>query len=450
MNTNISAKEKKILIFLGVFVLIFLYFYIFLIPRIRVINKLKEEISTYNNEYEVNKEYMNRIKNIDSELKILYQKQKNLWKTLPPYINYDEVLLIIKDSSEKSNLEISDIQFDAPIPIKSEEEIVEENQINENAEEDGSNVEKEEANGVLDDNKLKSAMEFFGISDLTDIGVEESINEGDGFYVPLRINLTGSYSNLKEFIKIVKEKQNKMEFANVNIDNTMEDILNFNLKLYIYGIKDSSVDEYSLITDEEKLEINNNDSSNIFSLIEGVDKESVDNYEEGLNSEDEQIESSDISKIGNYDFSIRLLPFGNNMAPPTITITGKNILSDNIEDSLIPTIYGDGNKNVQVDFEFIKKSDKYYVKYRTEQDSFPELTYTNMAEFVPIKDNIILLIDSTNRKYKNDEAGIILNISNSSDMDVNVKIINDDKENPRFNSGNNSGNVNFEFETVNE
>ncbi|MEN8907077.1 MAG: hypothetical protein ABF289_14045 [Clostridiales bacterium] len=472
MSTNITDKEKKILIILGIFVLIFVYFYFFLMPKVKNMNKLKEEITVYNNEYEINKEYMNRVKNIDTELKILYQKQKNLWEVLPPYINYDELLLILKDSSVKSGLKINDFQFETilgfnstpkdenlgEIPAESENSINDENKNDENKnedektggpEEEESKSEKKEET-IIKDNKLVKAMEFFGIGSLIDLDGEENsiLDEGDGFYLPIRINSSGTYDELKKFIKIVKSKKNKMEFADIFIENTLEDNLNFNLKLHVFGIKDSSAEDFSFLHGEEINEININKDKDIFSLVDGINKDTMDNVDKD-NAESDlitytELEKDILSEIGKYDFLINLLPFGNNMAPPTITIVGKNIISGEGID-LIPTIYGDGNKNIFVDFELIEKNGKHFVKYRTEQDSFPEQTYTEMVEFKPSGDDIVLVVNSINRKFKGDNSGMNFNVINSTKNKFIVKVINDDKDKSRIEAGQISGDVKFEF-----
>ena len=111
MTTSISDKEKKVLIFLGIFVLIFFYGYFFFKPKYAEIKDLKAKISEYKEIYEINLQYKEGVRDIDSDLKILKEKQKNIWEILPPYMNYDEVILIIKDAASKSKVSVSNMEF---------------------------------------------------------------------------------------------------------------------------------------------------------------------------------------------------------------------------------------------------------------------------------------------------------------------------------------------------
>ena len=181
MSPNISEKEKKVLIILGIFVIIFIYFYIFFIPNSKKISELEKSIENFDNEVKLNQEYMRRVENLDSELKILYEKQNNLWTVLPPVINYDEVFVLIKDTAEKSNFGIVDMQFETVSAL--EKKKVDEVKDSESKEEakDGDLAENKKLNV---DNQLVKAMELFGLNGFDNNGEDESvINENEGYYL---------------------------------------------------------------------------------------------------------------------------------------------------------------------------------------------------------------------------------------------------------------------------
>ncbi len=118
-DMSFSAKDKKILIFLGVFIASVLLWKLFLDPQFKLILKLKSELKTVKNEYISNIAYGEKLKGVDSELKIINQRLKDLRTKYPPVMNYDEVFIIIKNMAKSSGLSINSLNFSSITQLSS-------------------------------------------------------------------------------------------------------------------------------------------------------------------------------------------------------------------------------------------------------------------------------------------------------------------------------------------
>ena len=110
---------------------------------------------------------------------------------------------------------------------------------------------------------------------------------------------------------------------------------------------------------------------------------------------------------------------------------------------IIPIIYGDKEFS-NVDIKVEEKNGKYYTSFKTEQDIFPGVGVAEAAEFKPLGNEIMMIVDSMKRQFDGDNSGVNLNIKNNTKKVFVVEIINDDTSKPRIKT-NDSKNVKYKF-----
>lgn len=86
------------------------------------------------------------------------------------------------------------------------------------------------------------------------------------------------------------------------------------------------------------------------------------------------------------------------------------------------------------------KNGEYKVSYKVGSMTYPAENYFEGAT-LNCGDTLDMLIMSSARDGKEDKAGIKLNVVNNSDKELNIKIINDDENNPRVTMGTNTGSI---------
>lgn len=103
-----------------------------------------------------------------------------------------------------------------------------------------------------------------------------------------------------------------------------------------------------------------------------------------------------------------------------------------IEKSGKGSIFGAKKKNENAYITIKREGDKYYYKIGTEAsiypqgDNFDQLNFQNSSQ-------ILVVVFSSPRKYKDDNNVVTLKITNNSDKPVKVYVSNDDKQKPRVN-----------------
>gem|GEM_PF-2004012 len=118
---------------------------------------------------------------------------------------------------------------------------------------------------------------------------------------------------------------------------------------------------------------------------------------------------------------------------PTTNIT--------IEKTGMGSIFGAKKKNENAYITIEKKGDKYYYKMGTEASVYPQGNSFDQLNFQS-SGQILIVVFSSPRKYKDDDNVVTLKITNNSDKPIKVYISNDDKQKPRVNIVTNGSKVN--------
>jgi type IV pilus assembly protein PilO len=352
---------------------------------------------------------------------MLSEKLIDLRAMFPPVLNHDEVLAALKDVAEGSGLLIENIAFSQMERISYEPK------------QDTSGEEVSFA--PITDERLKTAMNIFGIDASNDEGesgneyeiTDNKLVEGEGFALSLNIDAKSTNQQLMDFIYNIYSFNNKIAFENLQIDMKSGKYLQSRITLKFYGITDSkAVHKKNYINIDTLMPMALVDKDNIFEPYDDFDGSMI--TEENNNAIHGTINQT--VDTGAYDFTMRVMPYGSNMAPPTVALVGRSVKVDNNSIG-IPVVYGDSRENEKVDIYVEEKNGRLYCRFRTEHEAYPDKEFKNTIEFKPLTSSIRILIDSTKRVAQNDTSGVDITITNNTTGKISVDVLNEDKNRPR-------------------
>ncbi|QNU68116.1 hypothetical protein EHE19_006700 [Ruminiclostridium herbifermentans] len=451
---KMTERDKKLLIGLGIFIFVVVFVRFLFLPKISSIKAINEEINTLNNTYTVNASYKARAEKIDSDIKILSAKLTDLRSVYPPKIDISELIITIKNLSKDSELEFKSINFDNYKPVTNGESsgsatassagTANEAGNQETAIAAGSNSQldaQSEANSAASA-KIKNYFYLWGLDSQGTMSKDEiEVPNGKPYSVSAKVEAEGTIEQIKAFFTNLNNLGTKAYCNSVNIagaaSGKSEDTdgkLKFSATITFYGIMDKAAAGYYLLHDGKWSPIPPADNkTNLFKEYSGFD--SVSNGEASLDS---AAKNDTNSELGTYDFSVVASPYGGGLAP-SVSITCKNPKENTTY--LTPIVYGD-NKGIENAEIFIEeKAGKYYCKFKTDHEAYPDNDYSQTFEFVPIGKDLRLVVFSSARNGDNDKSGINLNIINNTKRTLNYLIKYDDEKSPRVKIGKTTGSV---------
>lgn len=431
---SFSAKDKRLLIFVGVFIAAVLFWRFYLDPQFRSILKLKSELSAGKDKYNLNLEYGEKIKGLDSSLKILNKRLEDLRTEYPPVMNYDEVFMIVTNMAEKSGLTVDGVSFNK-ISAFSTPDISNDNSYNP---EDIVPAQNEDSlnkdNSSSDTKQISELIEELGLDNNSGKAVRDagkfSVPDGTGYQLGVNIAANGETTNIKKFLSMVENLKSAVSYKDLQISIKDGSVLNFNVTLNFFGIADSNAVNYSMPDSSGWKPLEPAGKSDIFKPYEDytVNTTPEDADDSGWTTAENL--NNTLSDLQKYDFTMRVVPYSRNMAMPVVSLVARRLAVDG-SNTVMPVVYGDSQGEEKVSLYLEEKDGKYFCKFKTDQESFPDETYTKLEEFIPAGININMLIDSTVRKFKNDDSTVLVNITNNTKRDLAVKVTGDDRYKPR-------------------
>ncbi|MDP4180210.1 MAG: hypothetical protein Q8942_03860 [Bacillota bacterium] len=441
-----SDKDKRILIFLGIFLSVFFLWKFLLNPQLNSIFKLKRDAVEKSNTYAQNLSYKDKSNNIESELKILNQKLQDLKVSFPSDMNYDEIYVIIKELSIKSGVKIINLKFDEKTSLTSgsanETSSTDKNDATngnvDSTETSNSDLKNNNSLTESDGKKIEDFLNESGLSDNAASQGKSSIKNGEGYKVVIKVTGSGKMSQIESLLNYIEALKNKVEYNQLQINKVQSDTLNFNLKLGFLGISGNK-NRGSLVDMKGLPDSGNEKREDIFQAYDGY--ESSNNLNSGKN--DKITVNLTVDDVKKYDFTMRVMPYGNNIAPPTVTLTAKKIIETNGL-TRTPIVYGDSSKQVNVELFIEELKGKYFFKFKTDQEAYPD-GFTKTVEFLPDGNDLMFLVDSTKRKYLSDKSIVNTKITNKTKKNVIVDVINEDESSPRVRFENLQPNVTINY-----
>jgi type IV pilus assembly protein PilO len=230
------------------------------------------------------------------------------------------------------------------------------------------------------------------------------------------LNLEMTYADMKKLLAYIRNHENKLSIEGMQMSsNLASDTVSASFILDFFGLM--SYDRELIDTDyfgpfEPK-------EDSIFNPFE----EYGQNFDSGDNGESYVAEPD--------DFTI----FLSSIYADRTTV----ILYDNNDTSQNSYIYADNPQAEPVEFIIDKEGDVFTYKYRTQGDAYPG-DFGLGATFEP-GEQIDIHVYSSEKVDENDNSGINLTINNNTDIPVDIKVDNDDRDNPRFNVESQIGNI---------
>lgn len=477
---KLTARDKKLLIGLGIFIFIVVFIKFLLFPKIENIKTLKADINTLNNTYASNMLNKTRTESIDSDVKILSVKLKDLRVKYPPTMDIPQLLVLMKYLCNESKLEIASMQYVDFKPVNLEEQIEKEQTTSSNnaADASGENPAAETATADITDAGNVQATQQSVADKITDskilnyffqLGLKsqyssrnysgstdaEDIPDGKGYSVSIKVEAKGTNKQINTFLNNINKLETRTYCKTASITELSKELneitgddgkmLKLSAEIVFYGIMEKAACGYYILPEGKWTPMSPaDDKTDLFKEYNGyettnIDGSSFNNLIRGLVDVDQNSESKEESPEQlKYDFSIVASAFGGGLAP-SVSIACKQPQDKGIYSS--PVVYGDnmGIENAEIFIE--ENAGKYYCKFKTDHESYPDAQYSNTFEFIPVGKDLKLMIFSSERHIDEDKAGVNLSIINNTDKDLIYYISNDDKKLSRINIGKTVGSV---------
>jgi type IV pilus assembly protein PilO len=119
----------------------------------------------------------------------------------------------------------------------------------------------------------------------------------------------------------------------------------------------------------------------------------------------------------------------------------ESVVVGTAKDALGKTVASSNSNSVEsVTITVTGVNGNYKVSYKVGATTYPVDNYFDGAD-LNVGDTLDLLIMSSSRLSTEDKAGAKINIVNSSDKQLNIKVLNDDASNPRISFGTTTGSI---------
>jgi type IV pilus assembly protein PilO len=428
---SLSRREKILISILVLIIAVVAYVNWFLVPQLDSINELKSIIEQDTLRLELNESYRQKVEGMDTEIKILNQKLKDLRAEFPAALHYDEIIILLRELSQNSKVNIQNISFREP-------EIVE----------NTSQSSKSQTNiniaTAIRNEKLQQTLEELGLGEETDeSGRVTKISNGKAFKLSLDISARATNAAIKNFFNNLGKLSIKVGINKISMNNSPDGTLSVNFSLDFYGIMDRTAKDATILEENLWEPVESGDRTNIFAGFEELAGSEVlhESTGEGLEETDPQ---ELLDELSTYNFIMSVNPFSNNLAPPTVSLALKGMVYESSK-YLIPVVYGDNKDFEKVEIVVEESEGRFLARFRTEHDSFPDSQFKNTVEFLPRADEIKMMIESTPRKFQEDTSGVIISIINNTGRKFIVDIRNDDKANSRIKFGDLSESVEINY-----
>ncbi len=449
---NLTQRDKKLLIGLGVFIFVVVFIKFLLFPKFNNISTLKTDIDSLKNTYNVNLTYKAKTESLDSEIKILSQKLTTLRATYPPSINSDELLIILKKLISDSKLEVNSLSFEKAMPIGGYNEVKAVPAASENGAvqtaADQKQAEVSNSTGVMTANPISSIQNYFYLWGLLSQQTENEkdeiiIPDGKGYSVGVKLEAKGTNEEIKTFFKGLYKLSNKAICKNISISqlkekdsDSQDNELKLSAEISFLGIMDKGAGEYLLLKDGYWSPLEGVGKTNIFEEYSGYERDYSE--EEFNNTVISTEEDSDTENIAEYDFAVTAGAYGGGLAP-SVSISCTQPQQKGLYTN--PVVYGDSKTFENAELFIEQKSGRYYCKFKTDHEAYPDKQYSTTFEFIPVGKELRLFILSSARKNVEDLAGVNLSIINNTNRKLIYVIRDDDKSAPRVKIDKTTGSV---------
>lgn len=412
---KLSKREKYMLILLALVILITGYYQFIYTPQMNKIKELKAKIEEYENVNLITKIQASPQNKVYKEFKILNSKIDMITSYFFPDIIQEKIIINLNEMINNSQIKVKSMNFTEPSYGLIETRETEENK--ESLLEQYVKIYNEISRTINKTEKINK--------EKSEQNLEKKESLDDKIKrMTVSLKFDGSYEKIMSFLNEVESSNRKIIIKNLNIVQADDEFMTGNIILDYFAIPKITEE------DEEYLNWyieNEYGKDNPFEVFEG--------YERSRYFIEDSQKRSDEKKEKLYDFSMAVMPFSADV--PTV------IISNRYDKSIDSTIFADNMDIEPVELQILQKSDKYYFKYKTKEERYPQ-NYDDLGiQFNPLSDEINLRIVSKIRNGADDNSGVALSLINYSDLRLNVDILNDDLKRPRILIKKKKGDINI-------
>lgn len=390
---KLSNREKILLISLCVLILIIGYYQFALSPQLKRVEKLRLEAENYKSRIDKVKRDISPESKIHKDYKIMNSKIILASKDLFPELIQEKYITILDKMLKDTEVNAASITFTNEELATIDDYISEDTDNNYllNQFVDEYHGEHNKKN-PKEDNQKKSE----DITEKNKVQVEK---------MSAAISFKGNYDNIIKLIKGIEDFDKKILIKSISLNQDEEGLMIGNIGLDFYAVpKIYNKDENYLNWNIQ----NTYGRKNPFKPFTG--------YTASNNKSKRYYRR-------NYDFFMTVKPITSDL--PTVII-GK------AKDTSMKTyVFADNPQFENVEFQILGQNGKYYYKYKTQSESYPQNYSGEKIEFKPKGKNVEFYVTTYKRNGKDDKSGVNLTLKNKSDLKLNIRIDYEDKNKPR-------------------
>lgn len=414
---KLSSKEKFLLCVLGTIVLSYGYFEIVHVNLGGQLQERKNEKSRLEDKYNNAINTINALDERKDEKDLLSEKILDKTSVYYPTISQEHIIIELNKMLQKSSLngtyKFNSVSVGSVENMEKKEDTFKKSSFNnmankyKNIEENKDTNDKSVSINSNNDESLNSESTSESSNKENTNSNNNSKNENNKNTVEqLKCELTfkGTYENLDEFLKLINENERKIIATDINVSQKSLDEITGSMNLEFYAlpkIDDEIINYLHWDSDDEY------GKDNPFSASSTTTKDK------------KKEEDKDLS---DFNVSIR-----SNTSVMSSVVIGRS--KDDFKNTYV---YSDSDTEESAEIVLSQKDDKYYYKYKTSKESYPN-DYTSVGkEFVPsLTSNIVINVSSEGRVDNEDNSSLNLKVVNETDLLAVVNIKDDDKDNPR-------------------
>lgn len=427
---KISKKEKYLLGILGTVLVSVMYYQFVYTPQVNRIENLKLERDEKKQEYTTIMETIRTLDERKGKIKGLNQQIIDKSNPFYPEIIQENLILeldkLLADSNLKGTISFSTITVGQVEMVTdgvnsnlqtSFDSIVDEYNSNfkeelQESQTEGQNTEDQATTETIVQEEQNQEV----ISSDTNSGeIQISDNTATVEQIKVSLSFTGSYTALKDFVRLVNTNERKIVITNISLSGQGEgEDVSGSMNLEFYAIP----------------KLGDTDSEYYIWLLNNTyGKEYPFSNSAASGTTIEELASNDSA----YDFIMLSKPITSDI--PSVMIGKAN------DEQNISYVYSDNSEVEIVEVVLTEQNGKYYYKYKAGNSQYPLSYNGNGIEFTPVGDEILINIISTKRLSDDDKSGISIVLTNNTNKEVNVVIENEDESRPRVSIASEGNNV---------
>ncbi len=414
LDLNISKKEKKLLIILGIILVGVVYYEFYNLCTSKIISNATAQRDEVKTKYDNVIDTITNMENQRSKMITLKSKVDDISGKYYPTISEEHLIneidkMLIDCEAIDGGVEFEPIECNGLYSMK-------ESKLNLNGAEGSMAGVAEEYRSKFDEESKKSKEEEKQsssgiIKDAAESAKEESGESGEDNTEEFKVismqgsvKYYGTYSNFVRLVNMINESEYRIcliGFGETDLNDENSDFIKASIGIVVYSLP-------KLNNEKERYlmwQINN-----------GYGKSEPFFYSQEL---------SDVSKIDRpeSDFIVNARSQQSDMPSVSVGRVDDTIRSE--------YAYANSRNKETVVIELNEKEGKYYYKCAAGNDSVPQNTSGLGKEFVPYGENIMINVLSEVRVNDKDKNSVNVKIINNTNRKATVVVNNDDKNKPR-------------------